>query len=425
MQRPTPRDPVTIHFDGKPLVAERGEPVAAALLAAGNMVLARSSKFHRPRGPSCFRGACDGCLARVNETPNTMTCLVRAEEGLTVHSQNTLGSREVDLLRVTDWFFPEGMNHHELFAGVPGVQQVMQAFARRVAGLGRLPKENAPPRQAARRELDALVVGGGPAGVAAAVALSKRGREVEVIDDALEVGGGMRALGADEALTRAWAPTRDALLAAIETGAIRLRCETTAAGMFGDDMLIAGPEGAEVLRARTIVLAPGAHDGVLAFEGNDLPGVMSARAAGWLLSYGVVVGERAAVVVSEGGGPFGEAFARGVKASGIACEVTVVHGTPVRIDGSAHVRSVLVRTERGDRELAVDTVILDAPRAPAYEICAQAGATLRHEARGYVVANEHGRIRDGVWAVGEVVGTPLDPARMAAEAEALAERASR
>lgn len=114
------KDPVTLTLDGEEVVAERGEPVAAALIAAGKTPIARSPKFHRPRGPACLRGACDGCLARVDGAPNVMTCLVPAEEGMTVVSQNRIGPRDADVLRVTDWFFPDGMNHHEhLIRGVP------------------------------------------------------------------------------------------------------------------------------------------------------------------------------------------------------------------------------------------------------------------------------------------------------------------
>ncbi|MGO8992824.1 MAG: (2Fe-2S)-binding protein, partial [Polyangiaceae bacterium] len=69
-----PRDAVSITLDGERIVAERGEPIAAALLGAGKWTLARSPKFHRPRGPSCMRGACDGCLARVDGVANVMTC---------------------------------------------------------------------------------------------------------------------------------------------------------------------------------------------------------------------------------------------------------------------------------------------------------------------------------------------------------------
>src|SRR5262245_46164028 len=73
--------PVTIQFDGEPIVAEKGEPVAAALVAAGKTAIARSPKFHRPRGPACFRAACDGCLARVDDAPNVMTCMTPAHDG--------------------------------------------------------------------------------------------------------------------------------------------------------------------------------------------------------------------------------------------------------------------------------------------------------------------------------------------------------
>ena len=79
---------------------------------------------------------------------------------------------------MTDWFFPEGMNHHELFAGVPGVQQVMQAFARRVAGLGKLPAAPGERHEAKRREVDVLVVGAGPSGIAVAVKAAKEKRSV-------------------------------------------------------------------------------------------------------------------------------------------------------------------------------------------------------------------------------------------------------
>ncbi|HEY1691216.1 MAG TPA: (2Fe-2S)-binding protein [Polyangiaceae bacterium] len=420
-----PRDPVTLRFDGEEVVAERGEPVAVSLLAAGDAVLARSAKFHRPRGPSCLRAACDGCLARVDGEPNVMTCRVPAAEGVEVETQNVVGSRDTDLLRMADWFFPEGMNHHELFAGVPGVQRVMQAFARRVAGLGRLPRDAAPPQRATRRAADVLVVGAGAAGMMAAVELARRGRKVEVVDDALAWGGSVRALpGAKE-----WDPVLDAFGDALRGGRLAVRLRTTAAAVYGEDVLVAGLEGVEVVNPRTLVLAPGAHDGVLAFEGNDVPGVMSARAGGWLLAGGVTPGKRVVVAVAEGGGPFGDAFARvhaartraRAAAAGDAPpgEVLVVREAPIAVKGSGRVKSVVFAGREGGeggerREERCDALLLDAPRSPAYELCAQAGAELAHEPRGFVVrTGPGGRVREGVFAVGEVVGTPLDPASIA------------
>ena len=412
------RHPVTLQFDGESIAAELGEPVAASLIAAGKLSLARSAKFHRPRGPSCLRAACDGCLARVNERPNVMTCMVPAAEGTVVKTQNTLGSRELDLLRVTDWFFPKGMNHHELFAGVPGLQGLMQSFARRVAGLGKLPLEASTPRRAQRRAADVVVVGGGAAGMAIAARAAEAGRGVEVIDDALEAGGTLRALGA---ASRPWEGLVGRFQRQVAAGAIALRSATTAAGLYGDDLVIVGSAGAEVVSARAIVLAPGAHDGALAFEGNDVPGVVSARAAGWLLARGVTLGERVVVCVAPGSEGTGEAFAGEVaKVAGKVCSVEVVHGVPVLVEGSARVKGVSVRVGgggEGERYLKADALVIDAARAPAYELCEQAGARLRHEARGFVPVTERGKIRDGVFALGEVTGGRLEVGEVEGGAE--------
>jgi sarcosine oxidase subunit alpha len=411
-------DPVTIQLEGQPLAAERGEPVAVALIAAGHLALARSPKFHRPRGPSCLRGACDGCLARVDDEPNVMTCRMPAAEGMRIEAQNVVGSKDTDLLRVADWFFPEGMNHHELFAGVPGLQRVLQGFARRVAGLGRLPGHVRPPQMAKRREVDALVVGAGPAGMAAALALAARGRHVEVVDDDLTWGGGARILLL--AGDGAWARPVEAFGGAIAASRLEVKLRTTAAGIYGDDVLLAGDEGGaiEVVQASTLVLAPGAHDAALAFEGNDVPGVLSARAGCGLMARGVTPGARVVVASTDRGGPFGRAYAAADPAA------VVVRGTPRRVSGSARVRGVTMSTAAGEQRLKCDALLIDAPGAPAYELCEQAGAELSHERRGFVVrTGPGGRVREGVFAIGEVTGAPLDPEALARAAQALAEAA--
>src|SRR4051812_13214376 len=160
------RDSVHFELDGETIEAERGEPVAFALWAADKVALARSPKLHRPHGPYCLRGGCDGCLARVDGEPNVMTCMVPCQGGERVETQNVLGSRQIDLLRVTDWFFPHGLDHHHFLAGVPAASFVMQKIARHVAGLGRLPDATLASSRANVREVDVLVVGGGPAGLA-------------------------------------------------------------------------------------------------------------------------------------------------------------------------------------------------------------------------------------------------------------------
>ncbi|MBL8739500.1 MAG: (2Fe-2S)-binding protein, partial [Myxococcales bacterium] len=288
-------DPVTIRFDRREVVAERGEPLAVALLAAGETTLARSPKLHRPRGPACMRGDCDGCLARVDGVPNVMTCLRTAGGGEEIGTQNVLGSRKTDLLRLTDWFFPRGIDHHHLMAGVPAVGTLMQTFARQMAGIGRLPEATEAPHAARRIEADVLIVGAGLAGLACAAALAKAGRKgIVVVDEQPALGGSARWL-ASEAVEK-----RISLLGA---NVSRLT-STTMVGYYDKTALLVSEGAAVVASPRALVLATGAHDGVLLTEGNDTPGVMGARALVSLASRGIVPREPAVLI---GSGPWSDA----------------------------------------------------------------------------------------------------------------------
>lgn len=400
--------PAKFTFDGTPLEGETGEPIAQALIAAEMLTIARSPKFHRPRGAACFRAACDGCLARVDGVPNVMTCLHPLADGAVVESQNTLGSRDIDLLRVTDWFFPDGLNHHEIFAGVPGVQSIMQAFARRVAGLGKLPTGEVPrSHEANRRDVDCLVIGAGPAGMITTNVLVSKDRTVEVIDDSLAPGGGARAVGVRDRFQS----VADDFEKACGTRAT-YRPRTLAAGIFGTDVLVVSNDRTELLTPKTLVLATGAHDGVLAFEGNDLPGIISARAAGWLLANGVFPWKKALIAIDHDGAIFGEACFAALGET----RATLVRGTPIRAKGGSRVKGVVVRDATGkETSYACDVLVIDSARSPAYELAIQAGAETDHTPAGYVVKTTNGKIRDGLWAVGEVAGTPLDLERMIAE----------
>jgi sarcosine oxidase subunit alpha len=259
--------------------------------------------------------------------------------------------------------------------------------------------------------------------MAAAVELARRGRTIEVIENDHVWGRTARTLD-DPTLPAAarWAPLLGAFEQALASGVV-LHLGATAAGIYGDDLLCRTADGAiDVLTARTLVLAPGAHDGVLPFEGNDLPGIVSVRAACALLGYGVRLGASTRVVaaVCSETSEFADAYAR------LDPQATVVRGTPVRARGAKRIRAVTLSTPDGERELPCDALVVDAPRAPAYELCAQAGATLVPTPRGFVVQTRaRGAIRASVFAVGEVVGAPLRPAAVLEQAAELAELDSR
>jgi len=82
---------ITIIFDGQEIPAVKGEPVAAALLAAGIKTLRFTEKKHLPRGIFCGIGRCNDCKMIVNGVPNTRTCVTLAEDGMIVETQHGLG----------------------------------------------------------------------------------------------------------------------------------------------------------------------------------------------------------------------------------------------------------------------------------------------------------------------------------------------
>lgn len=407
LQRSRPlTDPVTIYLDEAPVQAERGEPLAVALLAAGKITLARSPKLHRPRAPSCLRGACDGCLARVDGVPNVMTCLRPAGGGERVETQNVVGSREADLLRLTDWFFPRGIDHHHLMAGIPGVSGVMQAFARKLAGLGKLPDEPVAPREARRLDTEALVIGGGLAGRVVASSLAARGAAVCLVDDGVTPGGSLLC-----APRVAAAVEREHPLDRVEI----LPC-SVAAGVYGGEVLVAAEEGATVLRARAKVFATGAHDGVLAVPNNDLPGLFSARALARLASRGILPKGRAAIV---GDGFWAEELGASLGERAVRVRAASVSG----VKGTSRVRGLHLRDGGDERTIDVDVIATALPGAPSFEVAAQAGAGVRFDPRaGYaVVCDERGRCGDGLWAAGECTGLPFEPEAIARQARRVAD----
>jgi sarcosine oxidase subunit alpha len=405
---------VTIFLDDEPVVADRGEPLALALLAADKTTLARSPKLHRPRGPSCMRGGCDGCLARVDGEPNVMTCLRATRGGERIETQNVVGSRSADLLRVTDWFFPHGIDHHHLMAGVPGVQNIMQGFARKLAGLGRLPAEITPERAAKRLDVDVLVVGGGYAGVTVAARLARAKRRVCLVDDGLTLGGASSPV-----------PALAAEIAAAPLSAARVMSGASAVGVyrtaapeppFGEALLVS-PSGAHVVRAHALVFATGAHDPVLSAPNNDLPGVFSARALCRLVARGVVPDAQVALI---GDGFWAEELVR-VLGKDQVLRVPTAELTAIK--GAGRVRAVELTDARGgERKVKVAAVAVAGHGAPAFELLAQAGARVEHIAGvGYAPARDaHGRIADRVWATGECAGLDFDPAGLHADAEHVA-----
>jgi sarcosine oxidase, subunit alpha len=424
-----PKSPVTFSVDGDGVVAEAGEPLAVALVGAGYWNVSRSPKFHRPRGPACFRGACEGCLVRVDDRPNVMSCMVPVREGMKVETQNTWGVRELDLLGATDFFFPKGLDHHEFMAGVPGVQQAMEAFARRVVGMGTLPGSSEPLESAEPEQAtvvcDVLVIGAGPSGLAVARELAKRGLSCLVVDEAFQAGGSLsHAVLTDAGATwSAWFSKTGFG----ETGfSLRgskhqdLRLQASAIGFFRDGggerpmvCLVATKTQMFQVKPRACVFATGAHEVLPVFSGNDLPAVLGVEAAARMACYGVKPGH-APVIVTQSKSAALEAFAETIGAS-------IVLGVPVGASGRGQVNGIRVRQGESEARHSADAVLVQTGRSGCYELAVQAGAAVHwHEpasvdkgSGGFAIqTDERGRAGDHIWAIGSNTGaefgTPTD-----------------
>jgi sarcosine oxidase subunit alpha len=397
---PAPRGrAVTIDFEGQPLRAHEGEPVAIALYAAGVRLLARSPKYHRPRGLFCASGHCGSCALRIDGRPNLRSCTTPAVEGLRCERQNAFPDPEVDLLRAADWLFPEGMDHHRLMTGTRLGNQLFVRLVRQMGGTGTLPDQAPaalpPPRD---EVVDLCIVGAGPAGLAAAraAAAASPGRRVLVLDEQSAPGGALLAL------PRGWA--HGAMLA---EGARRAGAElllgTTAIAYYPEDTRPGAPPGARpgvlaavsehgLLRvtARCFLYATGGYDQNLPFPDNDRPGVLAARAVGRLaFHWGVRPGRRVTFVTAEGVSPaYLAPIQAGLDAAGIPVTRADV-AAPPRLD---HRQDVLA---------------VAALPAPASELPRQQGARVRLElSRGgfCVEVDDNFVCAPGVLATGDVTG---------------------
>jgi sarcosine oxidase, subunit alpha len=310
-------------FDGKPYEGFAGDTLASALLANGVHLVGRSFKYHRPRGivsagsdePNALVGTGSGACF----TPNLRATQVELQEGLVARSQNRWPSLRLDLGALNDVFsplFPAGFYYKTFMWPKSAWKRFYEPKIRAMAGLGRAPTLPDVDTYAHRyAHCDALIVGAGPAGIAAALAAEAHGARVILCDEQAELGGSLLAdtqATIDGKQAPAW--LADALTKLARSPKVTLLARTTAFGYFPHNMLGLAerltdhlPDGGEgrprerlwQVRAKEVVLATGALERPLVFPDNDRPGIMLADAARqYALRYGVRPGSRAVIATA-------------------------------------------------------------------------------------------------------------------------------
>ena len=363
----------------------RGDTIGSALYASGRRVFSRSFKYHRPRGLLCCSGHCPNCMMTVDGVPNVRVCVEPLHEGAVVTPQNVVGRLDFDLLSVVDKmggpFTPVGFYYRTMIRP-RFMWPLYEKFLRGVAGLGRLDEHAGHSRRydVEHRRARVLVIGGGQAGRAAALAAATRGPGVVLVDE------GTRLRDAELEGVEVIAPARalgiwEGKLVPVDAGTVLYR-----------------------YRAERVIVATGAVEQPLVFPGNDLAGVVLPEAVRRLVrDFSLRPGKRAVVLASDD-----EALeiADTLREAGVAVPrvVDLREGTrKLEAHGSGgKVKRIVVDGDATN----CDLVVVSGGRQPAYSLLSQAGARVEYDdsLRVFVPTD----LPDGVEAVGSVTGEGLE-----------------
>jgi methylglutamate dehydrogenase subunit C len=333
--------PITFTLEGRRLRGFGGDTLASALLAEGVSVLGRSFKYHRPRGLLAAGVEEPNGLLTLGEgggrTPNVPATTVELSEGIVASRQNGWPSVDLDLMAaLTACSAPllgAGFYYKTFMGPRRGSWMLYEPYIRRAAGLGRGTHATDPDRYETRHAFtDVLVIGAGPAGLAAARAAAQAGARVMLVEQDFALGGSLLSTRGDSPL-EPWRCALESELQAFPNLSIGLR--TTALGVYDGNTLAllerhdharpdptrgAAREVIVTLRARAIVYACGAAERPLVFADNDRPGVMLCSAVrAYLNRYAVAAGRRAVLATNND-----SAYATAVDLAAAGVPVTVL-----------------------------------------------------------------------------------------------------
>ena len=379
---------VSFKWNGAKLHGFEGDTLASALLANGKTLVGRSFKYHRPRGivgsgaeePNALVGLGEGRRFEPNQRATTTEMF----DGLKAQSQNHWPSLEFDVGAINKGlsrFFPAGFYYKTFIHPRAAWKHLFEPVIRQSAGLGKSPKE----KDADRYEyfyafVDVLIVGGGMAGIAAALEAGRAGAKVLLIEQTPQLGG--RVLVDDvmigsqtgpEWVAAAWVELNN-----MEN--VEVRTRMMGAGVYDHGYALGYERIGDHtpgdnrprhrlwrVRAGRVITATGAIERPLAFAGNDVPGVMLASAVrDYVNLYGVSCGDRTVVVTNND-----DAYRTAIALKEAGLDVPMIVDARSRSDGELAVeaRALGIRVETGVGIAKVK----GNKRVEGVAICAQAG----------------------------------------------------
>ena len=443
---------INIVYNNRLIAAYEGETIAAALYASGIRIFSRSFKYHRPRGISCLSGHCSNCLMRVNGIPNVRTCVEPVRPGMRVESQNAWPSLEVDLASIAGYlgFLIRPGFQYKRFIRPRWFYHIWERFLRKMAGIGKLADESLDHKpRTIEIEPEIVVVGGGLAGMSAALSASKAGANVVLIERESNIGGKLRFQTQYIDIPELQDRKRGFSLVSKIAHDLELlsNCrivkDATAFGWYDEGLLaVVRPGELWRIRPHCIIICTGSYEYPTVFENNDLPGIFLSGGAQRLMHRdGIRPGNRAVVITNddEGYSVAKQLLEAGVSIPAIADsrrdeEVIASYGAkkisdrgiPIYLGyaiksavGRGVVRGVIIRSlnpPKGGKnhskiKIACDTVCISGGRAPADELIFQ-----RTCQGSYVLESpfqmirkpeivKHMEIEKDFYAAGEVTGS--------------------
>ena len=286
---------INFTFEGEEFTAFEGDTISSALWAAGQKVLGRSFKYHRPRGVLSFANHDVNILMTDGLDTNIRADVVEVKDGMKLFAVNTIGGVKKDKNRIIDSIsplLPVGF-YYKAFHTPRRLFPFWEGVIRRAAGLGVVNFDY--PRIVKRKQhshCDLLIIGAGPTGLSAACVAAEAGLQVTIVDESKYIGG---SLSYDRGGHTVGADCLEYLLHKVsEQPNITVRSGAYAAGYYPDHLIpiveLGGINtgGINKVRAKAVIVASGAYEQPPVFRYNDLPGVMLGSAAQRLIHrYGV------------------------------------------------------------------------------------------------------------------------------------------
>jgi len=419
-------------FDGRELAGHAGDTLASALLASGIQLVGRSFKYHRPRGILTAGAAEPNALVttgtRGRTEANSRATMIELYDGLIARSQNRWPSLGFDIGAVNSLLSPflsAGFYYKTFMWPAAFWEKIYEPIIRKAAGLGKASYEPDPDSyEKCWAHCDLLVIGAGPAGLAAALTAGRAGARVLLADEGFALGGSL--------LADRESPLGDILSEIDSLPNVQCLPRTTIIGWYDDNVFgavervqkhVAEPDARRPVErlwriiAKQAILATGAEERPLVFGGNDIPGVMMAGAMRSYLNRQAVAPGRRTVVFTTN--QSGYQTAADLEAAGVAVaaivdsrseaseswsgKAAVLSGASILdAHGGKQLRRVSIATASGTREIEADALAMSGGWSPIIHLaCHRGGRPVWSDRHAAFLAPER---QEGLLVAGSAAG---------------------